>query len=123
MKFLFKKQKQVEDLIYKYLDSITRVQENFLRALDTFFDKGPVNRDFDFMVEETHKAESRSDDLRNEIETMMFAKALIPESRGDILELLEAMDKVPNLLELILYMIQMYCSIPAFLFFYLTSDY
>ncbi len=106
MDFLFKKQRHIEALIYKYVDSITLVQENFLKALNIYFDKGPGDREFDFMVEETHKTESRSDDLRYEIETMMYAKALIPESRGDILELMEATDNVPNQFELVLYMIQ-----------------
>lgn len=116
MNFLFKKQKQVESLIYKYLNSISLVQENFLKALNIYFEKGLNDREFDFMVEETHKAESRSDDLRYEIETMMYAKALIPESRGDILELMEAMDNVPNQLELILFMIQTQkLNVPEFL--------
>jgi predicted phosphate transport protein (TIGR00153 family) len=60
--------------------------------------------------------ESKADDIRYEIETMMYAKALIPESRGDILGLLEAIDQIPGLFELILNMIQTQrLSIPDFL--------
>ena len=43
-----------------------------------------------------HGVESQADDICREIEVMMYAKALFPESRGDILGLLETMDKVPN---------------------------
>ncbi|MFW5490159.1 MAG: DUF47 domain-containing protein [Desulfovibrio sp.] len=36
--------------------------------------------------------EHRGDDLRRDIETKLYTKTLIPESRGDVLELLESMD-------------------------------
>lgn len=103
--FLFKKEQQVESLIYDYLDNLKIAQENFVRAMNTYFEKG-FCEDFDFLIEQTHKVESRADDIRNDIETMMYAKALIRESRGDILGLLEAMDQIPSLFELIRYMIQ-----------------
>jgi predicted phosphate transport protein (TIGR00153 family) len=103
--FLFKKEQQVESLIYSYLGNLKMAQENFLNAMNVYFEKG-LCADFDFLIEQTHKVESKADDTRYEIETMMYAKALIPESRGDILGLLEAIDHIPGLFELILYMIQ-----------------
>lgn len=104
-KFLFKKEKHIESLIYDYLDNLRTAQENFQKAMNTYFEKG-FSEDFEFLIEQTHKVESRADDIRNEIETMMYAKALIPESRGDILGLLESVDQIPSIFELILYMIQ-----------------
>jgi predicted phosphate transport protein (TIGR00153 family) len=104
-KFLFKKEQQIESLIYDYLTNLRTAQENFVKAIDVYFEKG-FCEDFDFLIEQTHKVESKADDIRHEIETMMYAKALIPESRGDILGLLEAIDQIPSLFELILYMIQ-----------------
>lgn len=103
--FLFKKEQQVEQLIYQYLDNLKMAQDNFLKAMNVYFEKG-FCEDFDFLIEQTHKVESKADDTRYEIETMMYAKALIPESRGDVLGLLEAVDQIPGLFELILYMIQ-----------------
>ena len=103
--FLFKKEQQVQQLIYQYLDSLKMAQDNFLKAMNVYFQKG-FCEDFDFLIEQTHKVESKADDTRYEIETMMYAKALIPESRGDVLGLLEAVDRIPGLFELILYMIQ-----------------
>jgi predicted phosphate transport protein (TIGR00153 family) len=105
LRFLFKKEQQVEQLIYQYLDNLKMAQDNFLKAMNLYFEKG-FCEDFDFLIEQTHKVESKADDTRYEIETMMYAKALIPESRGDILGLLEAIDQIPGLFELILYMIQ-----------------
>jgi predicted phosphate transport protein (TIGR00153 family) len=43
-----------------------------------------------------HQAESNADDIRRSTETQMYTEALFPESRGDILGLLEAVDRVPN---------------------------
>ena len=103
--FLFKKEQQVQQLIYQYLDSLKMAQDNFLKAMNVYFQKGFCD-EFDFLIEQTHKVESKADDTRYEIETMMYAKALIPESRGDVLGLLEAVDRIPGLFELILYMIQ-----------------
>jgi predicted phosphate transport protein (TIGR00153 family) len=58
------------------------------------------------MTERTHKAESKADDIREEINLLMYSKALIPESREDIMRLLETIDEIPRYLELVLYMIQ-----------------
>lgn len=101
--------------MYTYLDRLTLTKENFLKALNTYFEKGHCE-EFDFLLDQTHKAESKADDVRYEIETMMYAKALVPESRGDILGLLEALDEIPGLFELILHVIQdQKLKIPAFI--------
>ena len=104
-RFLFKKEQQVEQLIYEYLDNLKMAQGNFQKAMDVYFEKG-FHEDFDFLIEQTHRVESKADDTRYEIETMMYSKALIPESRGDILGLLEAIDRIPGLFERILYLFQ-----------------
>lgn len=114
-RFLFKKEQQVEQLIYGYLANLKMVKENFIKAINVFFEKG-FCEDFDFLIEQTHKLESKADDTRYDIETLMYAKALIPESRGDILGLLEAIDQIPGIFELILYMMQTQrLAIPDFL--------
>ncbi|HNR33198.1 MAG TPA: DUF47 family protein, partial [Candidatus Hydrogenedentes bacterium] len=47
------------------------------------------------------------------IETMMYAKALFPESRGDVLGLLETLDTVPNQAELaVRSIVNQYIAIP-----------
>ncbi len=103
--FLFKKEQQVEQLIYQYLDNLKMAQNEFLKAMNVYFEKG-FSDDFDFLIERMHKVESKADDIRYEIETMMYTKALIPESRGDILGLLEAIDQIPGLFQVVLYVIQ-----------------
>jgi predicted phosphate transport protein (TIGR00153 family) len=104
-KFLFKKEQQVQELIFKYLDNLRLTQEHFEKAMDCYFDFG-LGENCDFLIAQTHKFESRADDIRHEIIEMMYTKVLIPESRGDILRLLESIDLIPNHFETILFMIQ-----------------
>ncbi len=80
-------------------------QEHFEKAMDCYFDFG-LGENCDFLIEQTHKFESRADDIRHEIIEMMYSKVLIPESRGDILRLLESIDLIPTHFEKILFMIQ-----------------
>ena len=103
--FIFKKEKQLQSLIYGYLENLETVLIHFSKALEMFLEKG-VSDDFDFLVERTHKSESKADDFRDEINLLMYSKALIPESREDVMRLLETIDEIPRNLELVLYMIQ-----------------
>lgn len=115
LSFLFKKEHRVEALIYDYLDNVERTQENFLKALNACIDN-PFCENFEFFIDRTHKYESKADDIREEIKTMMYGKTLIPDARGDIMGLLEAIDTIPRLFERILYIIQTQkLEIPDFL--------
>lgn len=115
LRLFFKKEYQIQSLMQRYLDELKLTKEHFLQALNSYFDKG-LCEEFDFLLNQTHKAESEADDVRYEIETLMYSKALIPESRGDILGLLEALDRIPGLFQLLLYMMQnQKLKIPDFL--------
>ena len=103
--FLFKKEQQVQGLIFKYLDNLKMTQKHFEEAMDCYFEFG-LGENCDFLITQTHKFESRADDTRHEIIEMMYSKVLIPESRGDILRLLESIDLIPNHFETLLFMIQ-----------------
>jgi hypothetical protein len=103
--FFFKEEQQIESLLDSYLGNLEMSKESFLKCMNCYFEKH-LHEEFHFLTEQTHKYESNADDIRNEIETMMYAKVLLPESRGDILGLLEAIDQIPNLFEHVLYMIQ-----------------
>ena len=104
-KFLFKKERQVQELIFKYLDNLKMTRAHFEKALECYFEGG-LSEKCIFLIKETHKFESRADDIRHEIVTLMYAKVLIPESRGDILRLLEAIDEIPTHLETVLFTIE-----------------
>ncbi len=89
------KQKKVEALLAEYRNKVTLCLETFQNAFRQYGenpDRSVLEKNFT----DIHKAESMADDIRREVEYMMYSKALFPESRGDILGLLETMDKVPN---------------------------
>lgn len=72
--------------------------------------------DFSFLISQTHKYESRADDIRDEINELMYSRALIPELREDIMSLLERVDEIPRTMELILnIMYTQKLTIPDFL--------
>lgn len=113
--FFFRKQRQIESLIYSYLDNLRMTQQRFSEALGLSLDHD-TDGTFTFLTEQTHKFESKADDIRDEITTLMYSKALLPESRGDIMTLLEAVDVVPRVFERVLYMIKTQkLSIPDFI--------
>lgn len=105
LSFLFKKEKQLESLIYLYLENLSRTQENFVKAMDTCLDEGLCG-EFDFLIEQTHKFESKADEIRDEINYLMYSRALIPESREDIMLLIEQVEIIPRTFELVLHLIR-----------------
>ena len=92
------KQKTLEALIRRYLDDVGRC----LDGLGTCLESCLAGEPFATIGEKAqviHHAESQADDTRREIYVLLYGKALFPESRGDILGLLEATDKLPNAAE------------------------
>ena len=93
---LFKnKQKILEKQLFSYGEKAALCIQEFQRTFQAYAE----THDFKALqedVERVHKAESEADDIRREVEDMMYTRALFPESRGDILGLLEALDSVPN---------------------------
>jgi predicted phosphate transport protein (TIGR00153 family) len=98
------KQKKIESSLGEYRDKVATCLEIFEKSFLQYLD----DPDKDVLEKngvEIHKAESLADDIRREVEVMMYSKALFPESRGDILALLESTDRVPNQAEATLHMI------------------
>ncbi|MBU0972645.1 MAG: DUF47 family protein [Proteobacteria bacterium] len=104
-RFFFKKDNRVEELIFDYLETFQLIQENFSNALVSCIKRQRCEK-FDFLMEQTHKCESRADDIMDEVNNLMFGKALIPDFRGDIMNLLISLDKIPHFLERALFMIR-----------------
>ena len=89
------KQKKVEELLADYRHTVSDCLILFDKSFREYLaEPDRVRLEKNFL--KIHKAESRADDIRREVEVMMYSKALFPESRGDILGLLETMDRVPN---------------------------
>jgi len=80
----------IEKDIDDFLDQVSRSGLLFKSAIDSYL-KGNMD-DFERKKEEMIEVEHRGDALRRSLETQLYTKTLIPESRGDVLELLENMD-------------------------------
>ena len=102
--FLHSAQKDVQDGIEEYCRDVEACIAALLETLERYCQT--QNRDdVRTGLPTTHAAESAADDVRGQIEVLMFSRGVFPESRGEILQLLEKMDRVPNRAEDVLRMI------------------
>ena len=89
------RQRKIEAQLNEYRSTVSLCLEKFQDSIKRYCrDADPAQLQTDY--NQLHHYESLADDIRREIEVVMYSKALFPESRGDILGLLETMDKIPN---------------------------
>lgn len=100
----WRKGKELESAIEEFLQDAQKCVAAFAQAIEVYFAEGLTSR-FEELVERTHLFEAESDSKRREIESTMYARTLIPEHRGDVLGLIEAIDLVPNKAESVAYQI------------------
>ena len=91
----WKKSKEIETAVEEYLDQVQACLGAFDKAMAVYFAE-PLGESFAELAAETSAAEAQADDKRRDIEAAMYGRALIPESRGDVLGMLESIDLVPN---------------------------
>lgn len=100
MSIFFKGEEKIREMIREYLDTVDACMKCFqgaiLKCLADGENKLLPNTD------ETHELEAKADDLRREIDITLFGRTLLPESRVDIMILLDSIDKIPNAAETVL---------------------
>ncbi len=106
MKLFFGKGKIIEEKIFEYLELIKSQKDLFNKHIHQYLKVNKIKHS-DKKIECVHDYESKADDLRLEIEHSLYGKVLLPEFRGDVIRLLERLDKLPNKCESILYMISL----------------
>jgi predicted phosphate transport protein (TIGR00153 family) len=99
---LFQRTRELNAKITEFLNNISESSLLFSQACDSYMEKG-VNEDFDTLLNKVAVLEARNDQLRRTIEAQLYEHTLIPESRADVLQLLEGTDKIINLFESRLY--------------------
>ena len=102
MPFFWKKEDTVEKMLSRYFERCDACFQMFEKAFNVYFDTGQ-GAAFESAVQKAHEAESAADDMRREIELTLYGKSLLPDSRGDLLGLLESFDRLPNMAETVLY--------------------
>jgi len=99
---LWKKEKSIIDKIEAYLDQVDRCRNRFRFCIEKLVLE-PENGENQAILEEVHRSESKADDLRRHIELQLYERALIPESRGDVLGLIETLDFIPGMFQSLCY--------------------
>jgi len=90
MQKIFKKNISIEREIDDFLDQFSEAGMLFKSAIDVYLN-GQEDR-FQKTIDEITEIEHKGDALRRSIEEKLYRKTLIPESRGDVLDLLESID-------------------------------
>ena len=91
---LFKKTKKLELKMDEFLDTISASGIIFQEGVKQYLN-GKLEI-FEKQTKAIRELESRADRLRHAIEQQLYTETLIPESRGDVLALLETADDVIN---------------------------
>ena len=91
---LFKKTKMLENKMDDFLDHTSESSMVFYEAVKHYF--LGTEAEFKSQVAKIYMLEHEADTLRREIENQLYTETLIPESRGDVLALLENTDNVIN---------------------------
>lgn len=95
------KNRRVREEIEHYLAIVSEAMECFRTGVDHYLQNG-LDAHFARIVDQTHQKESEADDVRRAIELELYEKSLLPDSREDILLLLERLDLIPNQAEEVL---------------------
>lgn len=104
MALIFKVEEKIHKMIVEYLDQVDHCMETFEKEIAAHLTEGQCPNPFP--EGGTHSYESKADDLRRNIEMLLYGRELLPESRGDLLVMLETYDRIPNAAETTLAIIE-----------------
>ena len=92
MQVLFGKTKRLESQIDQFLDLVVKGTLCMREAIRSYLSGD--DEDFQTRLKMVSDCERKADELRRNTESMLYTYALIPESRADVLQLLENLDNV-----------------------------
>lgn len=87
-------QKELIDSINTFLDNILKINVLFKTLLENYFNKR--FQEVDKITNEISDLESQCDKIRRDVERKIYQETLIPDLRGDVLGMLENLDKIPG---------------------------
>jgi len=104
---IFRKIASIDKEIDDFLNQFSEAGLLFKSGVDIYLN-GQKNR-FKKTIEEITEIEHKGDALRRSIEEKLYRKTLIPESRGDVLDLLESIDALLDRFKGALYRFDIEC--------------
>lgn len=90
---LFRRTKQLEQQIDSFFDKLSESSVVYRLAVRVYLREG-LNDEFQSRLEKINELESEADALRRDIEKQLYVNTLIPDSRGDVLGLIETVDQL-----------------------------
>ncbi|MZQ76465.1 MAG: DUF47 family protein [Peptoclostridium sp.] len=106
--FFFKKDTKIRDLLMKHLDAVIDCYTMFTEGLSNVFETDSEEELIE-IINRVSAAEANADSIRHEIIQELLSGALLPESRREILMVIEEVDKVANAAEDIIKRIILEC--------------
>jgi predicted phosphate transport protein (TIGR00153 family) len=89
---ILKRKIGIENQMDDFLDQVSESGLLFKQGIEAYLKE---NKDaFEKKLEQIAETEHKGDALRRSLEEQLYTRTLIPESRGDVLELLENMDSL-----------------------------
>lgn len=93
--YLFNKNKILLEKYTNYLNLCMDTIEIFREAIEHSMKNG-LDEHYCVLAKKVHGKESDADGMRRIIECEMYEQSLLPESREDLLDIIERIDAVPN---------------------------
>ncbi len=93
--FFYNRDKKLVQEIEDFFKIAQKILLEFNDTVKYFVENG-IDEHFAVLVQKIAEEERDADDIRRRIERKMFSHSLLPETRKDILEILEQMDNVPD---------------------------
>ncbi len=90
---LFRRTKELEQKIDGFFNKLSEAAVVYRLAVRLYLKEG-MNEEFQRRLERVNSLESEADNLRREIEQQLYTNTLIPDSRGDVLGLIETADQL-----------------------------
>ncbi|MEE9446673.1 MAG: DUF47 family protein [Arenicellales bacterium] len=95
---LFRKTRSLEDKIDSFFDKFSEISVIYRLAVRVYLREG-LNEEFQSRLEKVNSLESEADHLRRNIEKQLYSNMLIPDSRANVLELIERVDELMSQFE------------------------
>ena len=92
---LFAKGKKVYELISEHLGAVLNCYDLYIKATEKLLESGP-GPEAEELALQVDKMESQADEARHKIIKSFLEGALLPESRREVLKLIELTDEIAN---------------------------
>jgi len=90
---LFRRTRQLETQIDGFFDKLSESSVVYRLAVRLYLREGACE-EFQGRLDRVNELESEADQLRRDIEKQLYSNTLIPDSRGDVLGLIETVDQL-----------------------------